>query len=84
MGRSATDATGVDAVALRRLLDGHYLDLREQIREVLCRPEFAPPVALPTDEYRQRVLEWARTLAGEGLTAPGFPPKFGVRGRHAG
>ena len=26
------------------------------------------------------MLEWARTLAAEGLTAPGFPPEFGGQG----
>ena len=44
------------------------------------RPEFAPVVALPTAEYRQRVLEWARALAAEGLTAPGLPERYGGRG----
>jgi acyl-CoA oxidase len=36
--------------------------------------------ALPTAEYRERVLAWARTLAGEGLTAPGFPEEYGGQG----
>ncbi len=80
MGGSASQATVFDAVALRGVLDGHYVDLREQVRQVLCRPEFAPPIALPTPQYRERVLEWARTLAGEGLTAPGFPTEFGGYG----
>jgi acyl-CoA oxidase len=70
----------VDPRGLQRLLDGRYAEVRQQIREVLCRPEFAPVLALPTGEYRERVLEWARTLAGEGLTAPGFPQEFGGRG----
>ena len=43
-------------------------------------PEFAPPLAPATAEYRELVLEWAKTLAGEGLTAPGFPPELGGRG----
>ncbi len=43
----------------------------------MCRPEFAPVEALPTPEYRERVLGWARALAGEGLTAPGFPSAYG-------
>ncbi len=80
MATSATEAAKFDSELLKRLLDGHYSDLREQIRQVLCRPEFAPPVAIPTEEYRERVLEWAQTLAGEGLTAPGFPPDYGGEG----
>lgn len=67
----------LDANSLQRLLDGRYAELREQIREVQCRPEFAPAIALPTGEYRERVLDWAQRLASEGLTAPGFPAEFG-------
>jgi acyl-CoA oxidase len=66
-----------DPGVLQRLLDGRYAELREQTRRVLCRPEFAPVIALPTPEYRERVVEWARRLAAEGLTAPGFPAEFG-------
>ncbi len=68
-----------DVAALGRLLDGSYAELRDQIREVQSRPEFAPVVALPTTEYRERVLAWAQALAGEGLTAPGFPEQYGGR-----
>jgi len=69
-----------DEHALQRLLDGRYAELREQIREVLKRPEFAPVIALPTAEYRRQVFKWAKTLAAEGLTAPGFPMEFGGQG----
>ncbi len=73
----STEAGRLDAARLQALLDGRYAGLREQLREVLCRPEFAPVESLPTPEYRERVLGWARTLAGEGLTAPGFPAAYG-------
>jgi acyl-CoA oxidase len=69
-----------DPAGLRRLLDGRYADVRDEIRTVMRRPEFAPVVALPTAEYRERVLDWARSLAAEGLTAPGFPERYGGRG----
>src|SRR5438309_9962292 len=71
------DSERFDPVVLQRLLDGRYAGLREQTRQVLCRPEFAPVIALPTPKYRERVLEWAHQLASEGLTAPGFPAEFG-------
>src|SRR5581483_5308124 len=61
------------------LLDGRYATLRAQVKDVLCRPEFAPLVAPPTEEYREQVLSWAKRLAGEGLTAPGFPAPYGGR-----
>jgi len=54
--------------------------VRAQVRDVLARDDFEPPLAMPTDEYRGKVLEWAKTLADEGLTAPGFPEEFGGRG----
>jgi acyl-CoA oxidase len=75
-----SEATGFDPLALQGVLDGRYAELREQIREVLKRPEFAPVIALPTAEYRRRVFEWAKTLAAEGLTAPGFPVEYGGHG----
>jgi acyl-CoA oxidase len=66
-----------DHTVLQRLLDGRYAQLRAQALDVLAREEFAPPGVSSTDEYRGRVLGWARTLAGEGLTAPGFPAAYG-------
>jgi acyl-CoA oxidase len=66
--------------ALRLLLDGPYADLRQRLREILSRPEFEPVVGMPTAEYRERVLDWAKMLAGENLTAPGFPKEYGGEG----
>jgi acyl-CoA oxidase len=74
------DSQRVDSGGLQRRLDGRYGELRNAIRAVLSRPEFAPVVALPTPEYRERVMHWARSLAAEGLTAPGFPERYGGRG----
>jgi hypothetical protein len=77
---AGTDNAILSAGALQELLDGRYAEVRAEIRAVLSRPEFAPVVALPTGEYRERVLGWARALADEGLTAPGFPERFGGHG----
>jgi acyl-CoA oxidase len=79
---TATDVgtTPFDPLVLQRMLDGSYAEIRAQTREVLSRPEFAPVIALPTAEYRARVLDWAKQLADEGLTAPGFPEEYGGRG----
>ncbi len=80
MATTEPDATEVRAEDLQPLLDGRYASLRHQIREALCRPEFEPPIAIPTAEYRERVLEWMRAFAAEGLTAPGFPVEYGGHG----
>jgi acyl-CoA oxidase len=69
-----------DPEALGRLLDGRYAEIRNELRAVMCRPEFAPVVAMETGEYREQVLAWAQALAREGLTAPGFPERYGGRG----
>ena len=80
MATTEPHATGVRAEDLQPLLDGRYASLRHQIREVLGRPEFEPPVAAATGEYRERVLGWMQAIAAEGLTAPGFPEEFGGHG----
>jgi acyl-CoA oxidase len=69
-----------DTETLQRVLDGRHASFRRQIRDVLAKPEFAPPIAISTAEYRQRVLEWGTELAAQGLTAPGFPEEYGGRG----
>ncbi len=80
MATTESAATGVASGALARLLDGRYAEGRERIRAVLGRSDFAPPLAISTAEYRERVMEWARTLAAEEMTAPGFPTEFGGMG----
>ena len=80
MATTEPHATGVRAEGLRPLLDGRYAPLRHQILELLSRPESAPPIAISTPDYRELVLNWMRTIADEGLTAPGFPVEFGGQG----
>jgi acyl-CoA oxidase len=80
MATTSAGTAPFDPTVLQRILDGSYAEVRAQTREVLCRPEFAPVIALPTPEYRKKVLEWARQLVDEGLTAPGFPEQYGGHG----
>jgi len=80
MATTEPQITGVRAEDLQPLLDGRYASLRRQIRDVLSRPEFAPPLAIATPEYRQLVLGWMHAMASEGLTAPGFPVEYGGHG----
>ncbi len=76
-GTTSEQQRTFDAGAMQTRLDGRYAEVRNRIREVMCRPEFAPVEALPTPEYREQVLQWAKALANEGLTAPGFPARYG-------
>jgi acyl-CoA oxidase len=76
----ASDIRPLNPAELTRMLDGRYAEVRTQLREVLARPDFAPVSGLSTAEYRERVMRWGRTLADEGLTAPGFPREYGGQG----
>jgi acyl-CoA oxidase len=80
MAATTDTARTFSSDALQRLLDGPYAELRNQIRDVQSRPEFAPVGELPKDEYRERVMEWARSIASAGLSVPGFPEEYGGRG----
>ncbi len=66
-----------DPTVLQHQLDGDQAEVRERVRELLCRPEFAAPVAMPTLAYREQVLAWCEALAREGLPAYGFPREVG-------
>jgi acyl-CoA oxidase len=80
MTTSQESVQSFDPAVLQRQLDGRYAELRNRIREVQSRPEFTPVVALPTPEYRERVMEWARSVAAAGLSVPGFPAEYGGEG----
>jgi acyl-CoA oxidase len=66
--------------ALRAMLDGEHAAVRDQVREVLETPEFAPIAEIGRDEYRQRVFEQLRGLAEAGHTARAYPTKYGGEG----
>src|SRR5689334_17509987 len=76
----AAGTSGVDVTTLRRLLDGDYATVRDTVREALADPRMAPVYDLPMGEYRQRVLEQARTMAQLGETGRAYPPEYGGEG----
>jgi hypothetical protein len=59
-----------EPASLLRLLDGRYADVRQEIRTVLRRPEFAPVVALPEVN---RLCNEARLCAGGLVDVFGLP-----------
>jgi len=69
-----------DVAALTRFLDGDHHELRRRLREVLSRPEFGYVYGLSKEDYREKVLEWCRILAGEGFGALAFPKDCGGQG----
>ncbi len=68
----------IDSPTLREYLDGEHQLVREHVRAVLARPEFEKErEPLPTAEYRERVMGWAKTLAETGGPSLLFPREFG-------
>jgi acyl-CoA oxidase len=66
-----------DPEDLLAILDGSHHELRQQIRQTMQRPEFAPVLGLPLEEYREKVMEWMHEIAGTGWGVPGFPVEYG-------
>jgi len=72
-------ATGIDVTALAGYLDGPYKAIRDQVREHLAEHAdlFAESLELDRDAYRDRVLELLLKATESGLTARGFPKRYG-------
>ncbi len=64
---------------MTRTLDGRHADVRERVRSILSRPEFAYVETTDRTAYREQVLTWCRELAHEGLGALSFPEAYGGR-----
>ena len=66
-------------VALRQLLDGEHATQRQHVRDALRDPRFAyVDDDVPTDDYRELVLEWLRALTKDGVGGGGsFPRRYG-------
>ena len=72
------EQAALDSLAIQRLLDGEHAEIRDRVREGLKRPELdRGPEPPPPDEYREKVLSWAKAIAEEGDTGLGFPSEFG-------
>jgi acyl-CoA oxidase len=64
-------------VTLQRFLDGEYADIRDLVREAMTRPEFDRDYSMGVDEYREKVWEMAKVIAGEGHTRRLYPSRYG-------
>ncbi len=70
----------VDVDVLRRRLDGPHAAVRDRVRALLERPEFAPVVELDRPAYRELALELTRRLAETGMATLAYPPAYGGAG----
>jgi acyl-CoA oxidase len=75
-GIPTTDPT-FDPEVLLEILDGPHHALRQQIRDQMALPEFAPVLGLPLDEYREKIMAWMHVIAESGWGVPGFPAEYG-------
>lgn len=62
---------------MTRTLDGRYAKVRDQVRSLLSRSEFAHVEPADRTAYREQVLVWCRALAKEGFGALSFPTAYG-------
>ncbi|MDX1502124.1 MAG: acyl-CoA dehydrogenase [Thermoanaerobaculia bacterium] len=69
-----------DVGGLTRRLDGRHRELRQRLRRILSRPEFAYEYGLGREEQRARTLRLAKRLAEEGIGALSFPAEVGGGG----
>ena len=67
----------VDLDALRALLDGRWVEIRNRARELAADPLFRPVFDLPREEYREHVAAQVRALAATGLPRLGLPESVG-------
>ena len=54
-------------LALQKLLDGSYSDIRNLIKQLISRPEFQYYNGTDVAEYRNLVLRWTRQIADTGM-----------------
>jgi acyl-CoA oxidase len=69
----------VDLDALRALVDGRWVEVRNRARELADDPLFRPVFDLPREEYREHVAAQVRALAATGLPRLGLPESVGGR-----
>ncbi|MFK7797538.1 MAG: acyl-CoA dehydrogenase [Aureispira sp.] len=67
----------VDAKALQLVLDDDYVEIREKVFQVLHDPMFTTTRIRDKSNYRERILEWTKLLAKQGLGALHFPKEYG-------
>ncbi|HET7352123.1 MAG TPA: acyl-CoA dehydrogenase [Marmoricola sp.] len=68
----------VDVPALTALLDGKYADIRQLVRKNLAEHAgiLDDAVEMSREDFRERVLEVVRWMAGTGATGLGFPTEY--------
>src|ERR1700744_6220463 len=77
MSRPTPFDQSVDVNSLRHVLDGRWAWIREEVRNTLRDPLFAPSEGLTVDEQRDLTLRRARRLAETDGPKLLFPKEYG-------
>jgi len=77
MTSTPTSLGPVDPARIQEVLDGRWAHVRQDAREQLGDPEYAPVYGEHHTEARERVTALAKKLAATGRVALGFPKEYG-------
>ena len=72
-----TTKTTFETEAMQELLQAGHGPTRQRLRKLLSHPRFRHEYGLSTAAYRERIFNWCKELAHEGLTALPFPKSVG-------
>lgn len=77
--QQATQKT-FDVNTMTSLLDGKNAATIRKVKTIITDPEFRYVDPGNLDAYRERVLAWCRSLAGQGFGAMAYPKEYGGQG----
>ncbi len=69
-----------DVDALNKILDGQQSTIIKKVKTIIADPEFQYFDTDNLGEYREKVLQWCKQLAEQGLGAMAFPKEYGGGG----
>jgi len=69
-----------DPDALGEILDRDAPDLKRRVRSLISDPVFSIKHYTDKDEYRQKIYEWCKLLADQGLGSLAYPKEYGGKG----
>jgi len=69
-----------DVAAMASILDGNDAEAIQRVKEIITGSEFDYVDTGDLTVFREKVLEWAQTLADKGIGALAYPKEFGGGG----
>ena len=77
MTKQSIERANFDVEAMGRCLDGPHAELKNELRALLRRPEFALVLETDRADYRSRVFDWLKIIAARGYGALAYPKSAG-------